>query len=790
MDVTAKCLPLFRFSDKSKSRAQAITIQSKMTGLFRGFDAEIHDTNEDNLTTNDNNKQFRFLNRDAYGNIISGIVSMNGDIITLCKQGRSKDALHILQTMDNHGIWADYSAYSCLLHSCITNKTLPEGKLVHAHIIQTGFQCTEISFGNKLVAVYAKCGSLVDAHRILNQMPERQVVSWTTMIAAYARHGNCEEALELFYQMKQKGIQPNEFTFSSVLPACGSLAALQHGKEIHEEIIRSGFQYDVFVASALVDMYVKCHSIEDARQVFDKMPERNVVTWTAMVAGYMQNGFVDEAMELFQQMPERNVVSWTSMIAGYIQIGCLDKALKLFQEMPERNVVSWTVMIAGYVKNGLIDEAWKAFQEMPEPNVVSWNVMIAGFVQNEFFEEALLLFEEMPVRDVASWTTLIAGFAQSGNVERALELFWEMPARNLVSWNAIIAGCVQNGQVYEALNIFQQLRLTDAELDSHTFASVLPACASLAALEQGKEIHEEIIRSGLQSYVTVENSLLDMYAKCGSIEDAWKVFDRMKKRDIVSWNAMLVGYAIHGCGKEAIHLFEQMKHSGIGPDHVTFIGVLSATCHAGLVDDGRQYFHSMVGDYHITPVMEHYCCMVDLLGRSGSLDEAQDFINKMPVKPDAAVWGSLLGACRIHSHVRLGEYVAEHLFELNPKNAAPYVSLSNIYAAVGRQDDTEKVRKMMKDRKVKNDVGCSWIEVNKYAYAFLVEDRSHPQTKEIYLKLMALSGQMKEAGYVPETKFVVHDVEEEQKEHILCYHSEKLAIAFGLINTCLGLLSE
>eukprot|EP01018_Ginkgo_biloba_P034752 Gb_24816 [translate_table: standard] len=548
-------------------------------------------------------------------------------VSTLCKQGRLKESVHILHGVDQ---CVDSSTYAYLLQECVNKKALPEGKLVHAHVTEKGFMPDRF-LGNTLVNMYAKCGSLVDARRVFDQTPERNVVSWTVMIAAYVRYGYADEALTLFYEMLREGIQPNQFTFATILPACANLAAVEHGKKIHEEVIRGEFQSDIFVGSALVDMYVKCRNVENARHVFDKMPHRDVVSWTAMIAGYAQNG---------------------------------------------------------------------------------------------------------------------------------------------------------NGE--EAIKLFRQMQMAGVKPDSDTFAIVLPACANLAALEQGKEIHEVIIRSGYQYNVFVCSALVDMYAKCGSIENARHVFDQMPQQDVVAWNAMIVGYAMHGCGKEALRLFGQMQHSGTKPDHVTFVGVLSACCHAGLVDMGWQFFECMSRYYHITPTIEHYGCMVDLLGRAGYLDEAQDFINKMPIEPDAVVWGCLLGACRIHTNIELGECVAERLFELDPKDAAPYVLLSNIYAAAGRWDDIEKVRIMMKDRGVEKTPGCSWIEVNKQVYAFLVGDTSHPQMQEIYAELERLSGQMKAAGYMPDMGFVLNDVEQQLKEEILCYHSEKLAIAFGLISTSPG----
>eukprot|EP01018_Ginkgo_biloba_P001171 Gb_31188 [translate_table: standard] len=803
----------------------------------------------------------------------------NSSVRALCKQGLLKDALYMLRLMNQ---CVESATYDSLLHGCINKKALSEGKLVHAHMTESGFT-PDIFLGNAIVSMYTKCGSLVNARRVFDQMRDRDVASWTGMIAAYARYGHGKEALTLFYQMHRTGIQPNQFTFASILPACDNVAVL---KEVHQDIIRSGFHFDVFVASALVDKYAKCGNVKNAYAVFDKMPQRNVVLWNAMIAGYAQNGYVDEALKLFEKMPEQNVISWNAMIAGYAQHGYVDEALKLFQrmnkrnsatwnaliagyaqngyvdealklfqKMPERSVVSWTAMLAGYAQNGhgeealnffqqmkmagakpnsktfasvlpacailadlergqeihkeiirsgfqshvfvgsaLVDmyskcgsiatardvfdkmherdvvswnamiagyaqnghvyEALKLFEKMPERNVISWNAMIAGYTQNGCVGEAMKLFQKMPKRNVASWNVMIAGYAQNGHLNEALDLFLKMPERNVVSWTAVIAGYVHNGDVgeglkffqkmpeqnvvswnviiagyaqngcgQEALKLFRQMQLAGVKPNSKTFTSLLPACANLASLEQGKEIHKEIIIRRFQSDVFVESALVDMYAKCGSIENAHNVFGQMRQRDVVSWNVMIAGYAMHGHGKEAIKLFEQMQHSGMNPDHVTLIVILSACCHAGLVDEGKRYFDFMRQYYHLTPAMEHYGCMVDLLGRAGHLDEAQDFISNMPIKPDATVWGCLLGACTIHNNIQLGEYVAERLFELEPKNVVPYVLLSNMYAAVGRWDDIEKVRKMMKERRVKKKPGCSWIEINKQAYAFLVGDR-------------------------------------------------------------------
>jgi len=709
------------------------------------------------------------------------------DIRTICKQGRLKEALHILL---NTELRIDSSTYLCLLQECVKKKALSEGKLLHTHITHSGF-VPNAYLWNSLLNMYVKCDSLMDASKVFEEMPERDVFSWTVIIAAYARNGFSREALDLFYQMQQTGVRPDQFTIPSVLPACAHLAALQQGMEIHEKIIRSGFQSDVVVGNALVDMYAKCRCLEDARSVFDKMPERNVVSWTAMIAGYAQNGHSEEALEFFREMQsvglKPNMNTFTSILPACTNLGALEQGKEIQEEMIrsgfQSNVFLESALVDMYAKCGDLWDARHVFDKMRQRNAVSWTAIIAGYMQSGNEDEALKLFEKMPKRDVVSWTVMIAGYAHNRHVDKAMDLFREMPEPDVDSWTAMIAGYAQNGHNLEALKLFHEMKLSGMRPHSKTFVSILPVCANLAALEQGVEIHDEIIRSGFQSDIFVTNALIDMYAKCGSIEKARDLFNKMHRRTAVSWTVMISAYAMNGCGKDALRLFEQMQHSGMKPDDVTLVCVLSACCHAGLVDEGRKIFDCMNQFYLITPSMEHYGCMVDLFGRAGHLDEALDFINKMPIKPDATVWGCLLGACRVHNNIKLGKQVAEHLFHLTPRNAAPYVLLSNIYAAAGMWDEIEKVRKMMRDRDVKKMPGCSWIEVNKQVHAFLVGDKSHPQTEKIYAELERLSQEMKAAGYVPDMKFVLNDVEMEQKEKMLCFHSEKLAIAFGLINT-------
>eukprot|EP01018_Ginkgo_biloba_P013169 Gb_21054 [translate_table: standard] len=753
-------------------------------------------------------------------------------IAAYCRHGFSREALALYYQMQQTGIQPNEFTFASVLSACANMSALEQGIEIHEETITTGFQ-SNVFVESALVDMYAKCGRIEKARHIFDKMHQRNVVSWTAMIAGYVQNGKGVEALKLFREMQLTGVKPSSNTFASVLRACANMADLEHGIKVHEEISRSGLQSDVFVESALVDMYAKCGSLGKARNIFDKMHQRNVVSWTAMIAGYVQNGQSVGALKLFRLMqlagvkPNSNtfasvlpacansaaleqgmeihekiiksgfqsdVFVESALVDMYAKCGYIEKARNIFDKMHQQNAISWTAMIAGYVQNGQGVEALNLFRQMQvagvKPNSNTFATVLAACANSTALEQGMEIHENI-IRngfqsDVFVDSALVDMYAKCGSIKKARDVFDKMHQRNVVSWTAMIAGYVQNGQAVEALHVFQQMQLSGVKPDLNTFASVLPACANLAALEQGMEIHECLTKSGFVSDVFVDNALIDMYAKCGSIEKARNLFDKMHHRDVVSWTTIIAGYAMHGHSKEALKLFEQMQLSGMKPNHITLVCVLSACCHAGLVDKGWQYFDWMSEYYHITPTMKHYVCMVDLLGRAGHLDKAKHFINKMPIEPDAIVWSCLLGACKIHNNIELGEYVAELLFELDPKNAAPYVLLSNIYAAAGRWEDSENVRRMMKDKKVKKKPGCSWIEVNKQVHAFVVGDRSHPQTQKIYTKLDRLFRQMKVAGYVPDTRFVLRDVDEEQKEQILCHHSEKLAIAFGLINTLPG----
>jgi pentatricopeptide repeat protein len=556
------------------------------------------------------------------------------------------------------------------------------------------------------------------------------IFGWNKKLEKYVKAGQPEKALQLFQQLQQQeGMSPDTFTFVHVLNACASLRALGEGRRVHEQIVEGNYKSNVVVGNSLVDMYAKCGSIEDAWTVFHKMPLHDVVSWNVIILGHVKCGQGQKALELFQQMQQEQVQPTPVTFVGVLNACASVRALEEGRCVHEQ-----------FIQSGCKSDV---------------------FVENSFVDM----------------------YAKCGSMEDAWRVFCDMPLHDVVSWTAMILGYANCGQGEKALQLFQQMQQEGVQPNPVTFLGVLNACSSTVALEEGRRAHQQIIQCGCDSNVFVGNSLVDMYAKCGSMNDAYRVFQNMRSRDVVSWTALLRGFAMHGHAKEAIAHFEQMCGEGVEPDNVTFVCLLSACSHAGFVDEGLCFFESMGSVYNISARAAHYSCVVDLLGRAGHLCEAHDQIKTMSCEASASVWMALLGACRIHGNMDMGKYVAKQVLEVDPENAGGYVLLSNIYAAAGKWDLSENVQQLRKERGVKKHPGRTWIEVNNEVHSFVVNDQAHPQMIEIHAELKRLLGQMHAMGYVPDTKFVLCDVEEEDKVFHLCHHSEKLAIAFGLIST-------
>lgn len=439
-----------------------------------------------------------------------------------------------------------------------------------------------------------------------------------------------------------------------------------------------------------------------------------------------------------------------------------------------------------YFKVGYIFVARHLFDEMCTRDAVSWNTLVSGYCLCGCVDDARGVFDRMSEKNFVSWSTMISGYARMGRLEDARRLFDEMQGRNVVCWNAMIAGYAQNEKYNDAIELFRRMQQIDGVLPNDvTLVSVLPACAHLGALDLGKWIDGFISRRGMALSLFLGNALADMYAKCGCIREVMRVFNRMQERDVISWSIIICGLAMSGRADEAFGCFYEMLDCGVKPNDVVFMGLLAACTHAGLVEKGLQCFNTME-DYGVSPKVEHYGCVVDLLSRAGELDKAEDMINSMPLKPNVIIWGALLGGCRIYRDTKRGKRVVQHILELDSDHSGSYVYLANVYSSMGRLDDAAECRLRMRDNGVLKTPGCSWIEVDNTVHEFFMGDSSHPESVKIYSMIGELMWKMKLAGYKPKTDLVVHNIDEEEKEDALSFHSEKLAIAFGLISTAEG----
>lgn len=706
------------------------------------------------------------------------------------RHGFPHEVVKLFHHMQRTGSQPDRFTFASVIPACANIGALEQGISIHKSIMDRGI-LSDVVVATALVNMYAKCGSIDKARKLFDEMPQRDVFSWTAMIAGHAQNGFDEKALETFKQMKLAGVKPDCTTFASILPACAKMKDLEQGMDIHRQLSDSGILTDV-AATALVDMYAKCGSVGKARELFDKLPMKDVFSWTAMIAGYAQNGFIEKALETFKQMGlagvKPNSTTFATVLPACAKMGALKQGIDMHQRIMERSFLSdikvANALVDMYAKCGSIDKAREVFEKMPQRDAISWNAMIAGYTHNGFVEKALETFKQMQYSgvkpnsttfasvltacakmggleqgmgihqgimgmgfwsDIVVENALIDMYAKCGSMDKAGKLFDKMPQRDVFSWTAMIAGYTQNGFFEKALETFKQMRLAGVKPNSATFASVLPACAKMGALEQGIHIHQSIMEGGLLSDIILGNALVDMYAKCGSIDKACELFHQMPRKNVASWNAMIAGYAQNGFCEDALKIFQLIKKSGTYPDIVSFVCVLHACSHAGLVDEGCTYFNHMSSHYCITPRIDHCVCMVDLLARAGYLENTLNFIIKMPVKPVADVWLCFLGGCRSHMNIGLGVFTATILFDLDPENTATYVLLSNVYAEMGRWDDVYMVRRLMKDRGIKKIPGCSWVEGRKMIHSFCIGERSHPRMQEIYVKLEKLVSKMKAA---------------------------------------------
>ncbi|KAI4345832.1 hypothetical protein L6164_012923 [Bauhinia variegata] len=666
------------------------------------------------------------------------------------------------------------------IRACTRLGSVKQAFQVHG-FVEKGGLIQDAYVGTSLIDFYAKHGDIDEAMLIFDGMAVKTSATWTTIITGYSKHGKSEVSLKLFNKMIETDVCPDRYILSSVLSACSMLEFLEGGKQIHAYVYRRGIDTDVSAVNGLIDFYLKCHKVKTGRKLFDQLVDKSIVSWTTMIAGYMQNSFDWDAMKLFVEMA---TVGWkpdafacTSILTSCGSLQTLVKGRQVHAYIIKVNLED-----DDFVKNGLIDmyakcdcltDARKVFDLMAGFNGVSYNAMIEGYSKQEKLYEALDLFHEMRLSlvqptlltfvsllgvsaslfhlelsnqihgliikygfslDIFSGSALIDVYSKCSHVKDARLVFEETNEKDIVVWNAMFSGYSQQLENEEAVKLYKDLQMSWLRPNEFTFAAVITASSNSASLQQGQQFHSHVIKMGLDDDPFVTNALVDMYAKCGDVEEARKVFSYTNQRDIACWNSMISTYAHHGEATKALEMYECMNKEGVKPNYVTFVGVLSACSHAGLLDLGFHHFESMA-KFGIERGKEHYACMVSLLGRAGRVYEAKEFIESMPIKPAAVVWRSLLSACRVTGHVELGTYAAEMAISCDPEDSGSYTLLSNIYASKGMWVDAKKVREKMEMSGIVKEPGCSWIEVNNEIRVFISRDTGHHDSAHIFIVL-------------------------------------------------------
>ncbi|KAL8116989.1 putative pentatricopeptide repeat-containing protein At1g56570 [Apium graveolens] len=556
-----------------------------------------------------------------------------------------------------------------------------------------------------LIKSYFEKGLIKEARTLFDEMSERDVVAWTAMISGYASCKYYSNAWQVFFRMlRECGDHPNAFTLSSVLKICKGMNSLSCGALVHGLAVKYGLDGCFYVDNCLMDMYATCCSkMDEACAVFRDMEVRIPVSWTILITGYTHRGDGRGALRVFRQMlvegVETSPFSISIAVRACTSIGSSTCGMQLHT----------AVLKCGF-----------------DSNIPVMNSILDMYCRCNFFSEARLCFYGMIQRDLITWNIYIAGY--------------EMSHPN------------------ESLYIFSQMEIEGFIPNSFTYSSIIAACANLAVLSCGQQVHGGIFQRGLEGDLPLANALIDMYAKCGSIMDSCRIFSKINCKDLVSWTSMMIGYGSHGYGKEAVTLFNEMVKAGIQPDRIVFVAVMGACSHAGMVDEGMSYFKSMTFDYKVPPSQEVYGCVVDLLGRSGRVQEAFELIENMPFKPDESVWGALLGACKAHGIKDLNKRVAQRVLESKPNVAGSYVMLANIFAAQGDWGDFARMRKLMRGTGNKKEAGRSWVEVRDQVFNFVVGDVIGPHIVSAR-EVIELFGQhmQDETALSPDLDFLFHD---------------------------------
>ncbi|KAF4352515.1 hypothetical protein CsatB_013143 [Cannabis sativa] len=674
--------------------------------------------------------------------------------------GLGDDAISLYVQMVMMGILPDKYTFPFVLSGCAKLEAFSEGIQFHGAVVKMGLE-DDVFIRNSLIHFYAECGELVHGQKVFDGMAERNVVSWTSLICGYARRDLPKEAVSLFFEMMNAGIKPNSVTMVCVISACAKLGDLELGERICACIEESGVKLNAFMVNALVDMFLKCGDVDAANKLFDECSDKSLILCNTMMSNYVRRGLPRQGLHIFNEMlrhglrPDR--VTLLSTISACSQLG---------------DFLSGKGCHCYALRNGL--EGWDSIS----------NAIIDLYMTCGKQEMACKIFDRMPNRTVVSWNSLLAGLIRNGDVESTWRIFNEMPERDLVSWNTMLGALVEENRYEEAIELFQAMQTKGIKADRVTMVEVASACGFLGALDLAKWIHSYCQKTEIHSDLRLGTALVDMFARCGDPYNAMQVFNSMPRRDVSAWTTAIGAMAMNGKGEKSLELFDEMLRQGVKPDGVVFVALLTACSHGGYVEQGQELFKSMKELHGISPEAVHYGCMVDLLGRAGLLKEASDLIKSMPMEPNDVIWGSFLAACRTHRNIEMATYAAERVKELR---SGIHVLLSNIYASFGKWTDVAKVRVRLKEKGITKVPGTSLIEVNGTIHEFTSTDDSHPEQSQISDMLEEINCRLRDAGHEPDLANVLLDVDEFEKEYFLSRHSEKLAMAYGLISTGQGM---
>ncbi|GAB4850208.1 hypothetical protein Ancab_029502 [Ancistrocladus abbreviatus] len=585
------------------------------------------------------------------------------------------------------------------LQLCAQHSNLTKGKELHSWMLKKNFLGSPLSI-TSLINMYSKCNHIHYALNVFNTSRSlHNVYIYNAIIAGFIGNNCCKEGFDLYMHMRCQGIAPDKYTFPCVIKGCLEIVEV---KKVHSLLFKFGLELDVFIGSALVSCYLKYGDVHLAHDMFDELPERDVVLWNSMINGYVQIGETDLALEVFKRMGEDGVALSNFTATGVLSALAMNKDLN----------------------NGMT---------------------IHGFLIKKGYDSI-----------VAVSNSLIDLYGKCNLVRIATEIFEMVEEKDIFSWNSLISVHEQSGDHHGTMKLFGKMLASGIRPDLVTVTTVLPACSHLTALMHGKEIHRFMIVNGLGNNgsikdfddMYVNNSLMDLYTKCGSMRYARVVFEKMSDKDLASWNIMIMGYGMHGHGNEALLMFDHLCAAKLKPDEVTLVAVLSACSHAGLVHHGRQYLSQMEPEYGVVPTVEHYACVIDMLGRAGQLEDAYDLLLTMPIESNAIAWRGFLAACELHGNTYLAEVASQHILDLEPEHCGNYVLMSNVYGALGRYEEVSDVRLTMRDQNIKKQPGCSWIEVNNGVHVFFTGDRAHPEANIIYAILNTLIAPLCEHGYM------------------------------------------